>query len=129
MIHFPYTILERVMKRFLAVYIGTEASMKESGWSALSESERQERERAGIAAWKKWVEANQGSIVEIGAPLGKTLSTSKRGVETTKNELTGFTIVQAESHEDAAKLFEGHPHFVLFPGDSIQIMPCLPVPG
>ena len=117
------------MKRFLAVYIGTEASMNESGWNALSESERQERERAGVAAWKKWVEANQGSIVEIGAPLGKTLRTSKRGVEKSKNELAGFTVVQAESHEDAAKLFEGHPHFTLFPGDSIEIMPCLPVPG
>ena len=117
------------MQRFLAVYIGTEASMNESGWGALSESERQERERAGVAAWKQWVEANQSSIVEIGAPVGKTLRTSKRGIEQIRNELAGFTIVQAESHEDAAKLFEGHPHFTLFPGDSIQIMPCLPVPG
>ena|ERR1700756_2153063 len=117
------------MKRFLAVYIGTEASMNESGWNALSETERQERGRMGIAAWKKWVEANEGSLVEVGAPLGKTLHVSKRGIEKTKNELTGFTVVQAESHEDAAKLFEHHPHFTLFPGDSIEIMECLPMPG
>ena len=117
------------MKRFLAVYIGTEASMNESGWNALSDAERQARERAGIQAWKNWVEANQASIVEVGAPLGKTLRTSKRGIENIKNELAGFTVIQAESHEDAAKLFEGHPHFTLFPGDSIEIMPCLPMPG
>jgi hypothetical protein len=37
-------------------------------------------------------------------------------------------IVQAESHEAAAKLFENHPHFTTFPGDSVEIMECLPLP-
>lgn len=115
------------MKRFLAVYMGTEAAMGD--WNALSDTERQQREKAGIAAWKQWVETNQLAIVEVGAPLGKTLSASKRGIGKIKNQLTGFTVVQAESHEQAAKLFEGHPHFTLFPGDSIEIMECLPIPG
>ena len=105
------------MKRFLAVYLGTEASMNASGWNALSEAERNERHQAGIKAWHQWVEDNQASILEVGAPLGKTLRASKRGVDTTKNELTGFSVVQVESHEEAARLFENHPHFTLFPGD------------
>jgi hypothetical protein len=37
-------------------------------------------------------------------------------------------VVQVESHEAAAKLFEKHPHFTLFPGDSVEIMECLPMP-
>jgi hypothetical protein len=122
------TILERTMKRFLAVYIGTEESMHASGWSALSETERQQRAKTGLQAWKKWVEDNQDAILEVGAPLGKTLQTSKRGVEATRNNLTGFTVVQAPSQEAAAKLFENHPHFTVFPGDSIEIMECLPLP-
>ncbi len=36
---------------------------------------------------------------------------------------------EAESHEAAAKLFLSHPHFSIFPGDSIEIMECLPIPG
>ena len=28
-----------------------------------------------------------------------------------------------------AKLFEKHPHFTIFPGDSVEIMECLPIPG
>ena len=115
------------MKRFLAVYIGTAAAMDE--WNALSEAERQLRHTAGVQAWKKWVEDNQSSIVEVGAPLGKTLCASGRGVEKIKNDLTGFTVVQAATHEQAAALFEGHPHFTLFPGHSIETMECRPIPG
>ena len=29
----------------------------------------------------------------------------------------------------AAKMFEGHPHFTIFPGDSVEIMECLPLPA
>jgi hypothetical protein len=43
--------------------------------------------------------------------------------------MTGYVIVRAESHEAAAKLFENHPHFSIFPGDSVEIMECLPFPG
>jgi hypothetical protein len=46
-----------------------------------------------------------------------------------KNALTGYVIVQAESHAAAAQLFENHPHFTIFPGDSVEIMECLPLPG
>jgi hypothetical protein len=29
----------------------------------------------------------------------------------------------------AAKLFEGHPHFTIFPGDGVEVMEVLPIPG
>jgi hypothetical protein len=30
---------------------------------------------------------------------------------------------------DMGGLFEGHPHFAIFPGDSVEVMPVLPIPG
>lgn len=54
---------------------------------------------------------------------------SKQGITDIKNAMTGYVIVQAESHAAAAKLFENHPHFSVFPGDSVEIMECLPLPG
>jgi hypothetical protein len=27
------------------------------------------------------------------------------------------------------KLFENHPHFTIFPGEAIEVMECLPIPG
>ena len=50
-------------------------------------------------------------------------------VSDARNNLAAYTIVQAESHEAAAKIFENHPHFAIFPGDSVEIMECLPLPG
>jgi hypothetical protein len=43
--------------------------------------------------------------------------------------LAGFTIVQAESHEAAAKLFEGHPHFTIMPGEGVEVMEIMPIPA
>jgi hypothetical protein len=54
---------------------------------------------------------------------------SKAGVADTHNAVAGFIVVRAESHEAAARMFEGHPHFAIFPGDSVEIMEQLPIPG
>ena len=44
-------------------------------------------------------------------------------------EMGAYTVVRADSHEAAAKLFENHPHFAIFPGESVEIMPVLAIPG
>ena len=114
---------------YLAVFCGSKTSPRRAAWDALTETDRRARERDGIAAWKKWVDRNQNAIVAMGGPLGKTKKVTERGIDDTSNNIGAFTVVRAESHEAASKLFEGHPHFTIFPGDSIEIMPVLPIPG
>jgi hypothetical protein len=114
---------------YLAVFCGTKTSPRRVAWDALPESDRRAREREGIAAWKAWVERHQNAIVAMGGPLGKTKKVTERGIDDTSNNMGAFTVVRAESHEAAAKLFKGHPHFTIFPGDSIEIMPVLPIPN
>lgn len=114
---------------YLAVFLGGKNNPRMKEWMALPEAERRAKEQEGIAAWKAWVEKHQPSIVALGGPLGKTKKVSASGIEDISNLLSGYTVVRADSHEAAAKLFEGHPHFTSFPGDSIEIMPVLPVPG
>ena len=114
---------------YLAVFCGSKNSPRRAAWDALPESDRRAKEREGIAAWKAWVERYQPVIVTMGGPLGKTKKVTERGVDDTSNNMGAFTIVRAESHEAAAKLFEGHPHFTIFPGDSVEIMPVLPIPN
>jgi hypothetical protein len=114
---------------YLAVFLGSKSSVQRKAWDALPEGERRAKERAGMAAWKAWVEKNQPAIVAMGGPLGKTKKVTQPGIEDTSNELAAFTVVRADSHEAAAKLFEKHPHFAIFPGDGLEIMPVLPIPG
>jgi hypothetical protein len=115
------------MKKFMAIYIGTSDGFEK--WHKLDEKTRKEREASGMKAWGDWMKANSAAIVVEGGPLGKTKRTSADGVADIRNNMAGFIVVQAESHEAAAKLFENHPHFTIFPGDSVEIMECLPIPG
>ena len=117
------------MKRFLAVYTGTPEARSSSGWDALPEAERKKREAAGIAAWHKWGADHAASVVVEGGPLGTTLRASRDGITPIRNGLAGFVVVEAESHEAAARMFEGHPHFAIFPGEAVEIMEVLPIPG
>ena len=114
---------------FLAVFLGSKTSPKMAAWNALSDIERRAKEQQGIAAWKAWVEKHHAALVEIGGPLGKTKKVDARGIEDVTNQMGAFAVVRADSHEAAAKLFEGHPHFTIFPGEAIEIMPVLPIPA
>jgi hypothetical protein len=114
---------------YLAVFLGGKNSPKMAAWNALSEAERGAKQQQGIAAWKAWAEQHRAAIVEMGGPLGKTRKVDSHGIADVTNLLTAFTLVHAASQEAAAKMFEGHPHFSIFPGDSIEIMPVLPIPG
>jgi hypothetical protein len=115
------------MKTFLAVYTGTPESM--SKWNALSESEQKDRQQKGIAAWHAWGDKHKKVILDMGGPLGKTKHISPAGITDIRNAMTGYTLIKAVSHEAAAKLFENHPHFTIFPGDGVEVMECLPIPG
>ena len=114
---------------YLAVFLGSKSSPKRAAWNALPETERRAKEQEGIAAWKAWVEKNHAAIVSMGGPLGKTKKVTQKGIENTSNEMGAYMVVRADSQEAAAKLFERHPHFMLFPGESVEVMPILPIPS
>ena len=114
---------------FIAVFLGSKTSAKMAAWIALPEAERRTKEQQGMAAWKAWVEKHQAAIVAMGGPLGKTKRVYASGIADIANEMGAFTVVRAPSHDAAAKLFENHPHFAIFPGERIEIMPVLPIPG
>ncbi len=114
---------------FLAVFLGSKSSPKWAAWNALPEAERKATEMRGMAGWKAWVEKHHAAIVTMGGPLGKTKKVDSQGIADITNPIGAFTVVRAASHEAAAKMFEDHPHFSIFPGESVEIMPVLPIPG
>jgi hypothetical protein len=114
---------------YLAIFLGSKQSPRRAAWDALPEGERRTKEREGMAAWHAWVAKHETSIVAMGGPLGKTKKVSHDGIHDTSNHLGAFTVVRADSHDAAAKLFVNHPHFAIFPGDSVEVMPVLQIPG
>lgn len=113
---------------WLAVFTGSASSPRRAAWDAMTEDQRRAKEQAGMAAWNDWMETHRAAVVDPGGPLGKTKRVSSDGVTDVSNDLAVFVVVRAASHEVAARMFEGHPHFAIFPGDAVEVMPVLPIP-
>jgi hypothetical protein len=114
---------------YLAVFLGSKTSPRVQAWMALPEADRWAKEQEGMAAWKAWVEKHRAAVSVMGGPLGKTKQVTERGIDNVSDEMGAFMVMRAESHDAAAKLFEKHPHFTIFPGQSVEIMPVLPISG
>jgi hypothetical protein len=114
---------------YLAVFTGSKTSPRRAAWDALPEGQRRAKEQEGIAAWKAWADKYQGAIVYMGGPLGKTKKVSADGIGDISNALAAFTVVRADSLEAASRIFQAHPHFAIFPGDAVEVMPVLQIPG
>ena len=67
-------------------------------------------------------------FVDKGAGVGKTKCVTAQGTSDMRNDIMLYTVVEAESHEAAAKTFEGHPHLQI-PQSSIEVMEINPLPG
>jgi hypothetical protein len=70
--------------------------------------------------WNAWM-ANHAKMITDTAAGGKTKLVSTSGVSDTKNDIMLYSFVEADSHEAAAKAFEGHPHLQI-PQSSIEVM-------
>jgi hypothetical protein len=110
------------MKKYLALYMASSADFEK----VVKES-TPERQKHGMEEWRKWASKHQPEIVELGAPLGKTKKVTKGGVENTKNQVGGYTIVQANSHDEAATIFADSAHFMM-PGSWIEVMEMAEIP-
>ncbi len=84
--------------------------------------------KKGMDGWMKWMQSHQASIVDGGAPAGKNKRVVGSEVKDVRNEVCGYTIIQAESHDAAAAIFKNMPHMGI-KGGYIEVVELLPVPG
>ena len=86
---------------------------------------------AGMAAWQAWHEKAVAALWSISGPPLQDKSTTVTAADSGKpgkTAITGYSILQAASVEDAVALMNGHPHFHM-PGASIEILECVKIPG
>ena len=112
------------MKKFVVLYMASGPEFEK-----MMKNSTPEQRKKGMDAWMKWMNATRASIVEGGAPLGKTKRVDANGTSNTKNEIGGYSVVQAESHDAATKIFgKDHPHLKM-PDAWIEIIEVMPLPG
>jgi hypothetical protein len=112
------------MKKFLVLYMA-----KAADFEKMMKNTTPDQQKKGMEAWMKWMGDHKASLVDGGAPLGKSKRVNTKETSDTKNDVGGYSIVQAESAEAATKMFgRDHPHFQM-PGAWIDVVEIMPVPG
>ncbi len=75
-----------------------------------------EQAQAGMDAWQAWAKKAGPAIVDLGAPLDG------------EGDVTGFSILQADSRQDLDGLLADHPHRHS-PGAAIDVLEFMALPG
>ena len=107
------------MKKFLALYLAPAHVL--DAWMKTDPQTRKAGEEKMQQEWKAWMGAHAKMFVDMGTGVGKTKRVTGQTVSDTRNDIMLYSIVEAESHEAAAKSFVGHPHFQI-PEATIDIM-------
>jgi hypothetical protein len=107
------------MAKFLAVYTGQPGAGGPPDAATIGK---------GMQAWSDWMARHASRIVDAGGPLGKTRRVTAAGIADASNHMSGYVVVEAADIDAAARMFENHPHFSIFPGDGVDVMPVLAIP-
>ena len=114
---------------FLAVFLGSKTNAKMGGMERAAGGRAARQGAAGNRGVEGLGRKAPGGARRHGRPARQDQEGRFSGIADIGNEMGAFTVVRAGSHEAAAKMFENHPHFTIFPGEAVEIMPVLPIPG
>ncbi len=67
-------------------------------------------------------------LVDLGNPLGNGQKLSKSGSSPSERDVAGYSILQAESMEEAIEMLKGHPHLKWAGGCEIEVHESFPMP-
>jgi hypothetical protein len=112
-----------IQKKFLVLYLVPVSVMED--WSTTDPKEKKSAEEKLRGEWQKWMGSHEKMIISTDAG-GKTKRVTSGGVSNTKNDIILYSVVEAESHEAAAKAFENHPHLQI-PQSSVEVMEIRPM--
>lgn len=112
------------MKKYFVLYMASEGDFKKvmAGMPQMTP----EMQKASMQEWMDWMKS-KGGVVDMGAPLGKTMRVTPSEMSPMRNEIGGYSMIEAESHEEAAKKMQDSPHFKMMPGGWIEVMEVMPM--
>jgi hypothetical protein len=105
-------------KKFLVLYVVPTHVL--AGWAKTDPATKKAAEQKMQSDWQRWM-SEHAKMVTLTEAAGKTKSVTSAGIEDIKNDIMLYSIVEAESHDIAAKAFANHPHLTI-PESSIEVM-------
>jgi len=108
------------MTRFMVLY-RSPASARDQMANATPE-----QMKTGMDAWMQWAGKAGDAVVDLGAPLAPAAHVGPGSSDA--GEISGYSIMQADSAEALGAVLDGHPHLGM-PGSSIEVLEMLSMPG
>lgn len=106
------------MKKFLVLYYApAEEAMK------MMATATPEQKEAGMKPWMDWMAKCGPALVEGGAPTmpGQVIG-AHGGWGASGSDVGGYSVLQADTIEEAKKLLEGHPHLMWLPSCRVEVL-------
>lgn len=98
-------------------------------WSAEAPAPTPEDARAGMARWMAWHDRVGDRMVDFGTPLADGVRVSSDGTTPSDRDVVGYSIVEADSLDEALALAQNHPHLDTTGGCEIEVHAALPLPS
>jgi hypothetical protein len=113
------------MKKYLILY---KAPLDAMAQTANATPEQQAK---GMEAWMLWAKKCGDKLIDMGSPLTNAQQVSPGDkVTTSKTQIVGYSILNAENMDSALLLMKGHPHISGWSADAvIEIHESMPLPG
>jgi|HubBroStandDraft_6_1064221.scaffolds.fasta_scaffold121476_1 predicted nucleotidyltransferase len=93
------------MHKYLVLY-RSEAALSGMTVSEMFASSTPEQMKAGMGAWRAWHQKCGSAVVDLGAPLDKSITVAGGAGTPSKTSITGYTFLQAGSVEEAVSLMK-----------------------
>lgn len=105
------------MKKIFVLFLAPVAEMEKMMAASTPKNAKE-----GMDEWRKWMKDHKKSIVDEGNALGKTKRITLKGISDAKNDVGGYLIVEAKSHEAAAEMLKDSPHLKMMKGAYIDVL-------
>ncbi len=111
------------MKKYIVIYHASVEAAKKMANSTPEEMKK------GMEPWMTWAKQCGSGLVDWGTPLGNGMAVTKSGTTPSQKEVIGYSILQANSMDEAVEMLKGHPHLDWVDGCSVEVHESLPLPG
>jgi hypothetical protein len=112
------------MKKFMVIYHAPEDAIEQTANATPEQMEE------GMKPWMEWAQKCGSKLVDLGTPLAggqKLLRDGKS--EASQRNVAGYSILEAESIEEAKSLLADHPHLKWRGDCEIEVHEAMPLPG
>jgi hypothetical protein len=110
------------MTKFMVLYRSTTSAREQMADATPAQM------KAGMDAWMVWAGKAGDAVVDLGAPLAYATHVNQGTATPGSDDITGYSVLQAESAAAVSGILDGHPHLEM-PGNSIDVLELLAMPG